>query len=61
MRNRQMFSAIHLTRPSVITTGNARKNILLLWLRDNSQLTQQVDQLKNRFKGLNARVILIML
>ena len=61
MRNRQMFSAIHLTRPSVITTGNTRKNILLLWLRDNSQLTQQVDQLKNRFKGLNARVILIML
>nr|CAH0110203.1 unnamed protein product [Daphnia galeata] len=57
MRNRQMFSAINLTRPSVITTSNARKNILLLWLRDNSQLTQQVDQLKNRFKGLNARIM----
>lgn len=59
MRNRQMFSAINLTRTSVITTGNTRKNILLLWLRDNSQLTQQVDQLKNKFKGLNAKVIFI--
>jgi hypothetical protein len=56
MRNHRKFPAIHLTRSSVITTGSTRKNILLLWLRDNSQLTQQVNQLKDQFKGLNARV-----
>ncbi|XP_046654067.1 uncharacterized protein LOC124344546 [Daphnia pulicaria] len=57
MRNHRKFPAIHLTRSSVITTGSTRKNILLLWLRDNSQLTQQVNQLKDQFKGLNARIM----
>jgi hypothetical protein len=60
LMHNQMFSAIHFnTRPPVITTSNAKKNILFLWFRDSSQLTQQVDQLKDKFKGLNARVSLI--
>lgn len=53
------LSVIHIQAPSISTVSNAPKMILLLWLRDSTQLIQQVEHLKNEMLNhCNAKVSL---
>ncbi|XP_057374773.1 uncharacterized protein LOC130695627 isoform X2 [Daphnia carinata] len=56
-RNHHKFSAIHLAGATSSTISNTKKNVLLLWLRESCQLMQQVDELKDKLRKQNIKIV----